>query len=149
LNNLLTNLYAYYKMDDASGGATDSSVNHRDMGVSGTLGSALGKINTARVWTGGFSGSYLGFFGDTSAFQPGANPSQQRQRTGMMLGLPGNLFLRTLPGCYTVRAMGTLKLRKNLPFLLRLMEIPVLLYPGCNRRTPTGIFWPLAGMEQI
>jgi hypothetical protein len=44
------------------------------MGVSGTLGSALGKINTARVWTGGFSGSYLGFFGDTSAFQPGANP---------------------------------------------------------------------------
>jgi Concanavalin A-like lectin/glucanases superfamily len=71
--DLTTGMYAYYKLDEASGDAVDASGNGRDLGQNGIIGSSTGKINGARVWIGGFSGPYLGLFGNTTDFQPGAN----------------------------------------------------------------------------
>ena len=71
--DLTTGMYAYYKLDEASGGAVDASGNGRGLSQSGTIGSSTGKINGARVWTGGFSGPYLGLFGNSTDFEPGTN----------------------------------------------------------------------------
>jgi Concanavalin A-like lectin/glucanases superfamily len=71
--DLTTGIYAYYKLDEASGGAVDASGNGRGLSQSGTIGSSTGKINGARILTGGFSGPYLGLFGNSTDFQPGTN----------------------------------------------------------------------------
>src|SRR6266404_192472 len=47
--DLTTGMYAYYKLDEASGGAADASGNGRGLSQSGTIGSSTGKINGARV----------------------------------------------------------------------------------------------------
>ncbi|HEU5313486.1 MAG TPA: LamG domain-containing protein [Candidatus Udaeobacter sp.] len=71
-NGLLTNLYAYYKLDEASGNALDASgaglnlPNH-----SNPIGTASGLINGARNWTSG--GSAYFYESDTSKFSPGAS----------------------------------------------------------------------------
>jgi hypothetical protein len=74
-NNLLNNIYAYYKMDEASGSnATDATGNGRTMVQPGTIGSAVGIINTGRLFTGGFSGPFLLYNANLNAFEPDANP---------------------------------------------------------------------------
>ena len=73
-NTFLTNLYAYYKLDEGSGGASDASINRRNLSQgSGTIGAGTGKINGARLWSGGYSGPFLFDASSTSTFQPGAS----------------------------------------------------------------------------
>ena len=74
-NGLLTNLYAYYKMDEASGSALDATANALNLvqyGGSGVVGSDVnGKINGCRSWNGSSNVS----FADTNSahFSPGSS----------------------------------------------------------------------------
>lgn len=72
-NTFLTGLYAYYELDEASGNALDASGNGHDLSQIGIIGSAAGKINTARVWSGGLSGPFLFDSSSTTTFQPGSS----------------------------------------------------------------------------
>lgn len=67
--NLLTGLYAYYKMDEASGSAIDASVNARNIpNFANAIGTTSGKINTSRLWPA----TQAYFYGGASTnFQPG------------------------------------------------------------------------------
>jgi hypothetical protein len=52
-NGLLTNLYAYYKLDEASGNALDASGNGRTLTNYGNpIGTTTGVINTSRNFPG-------------------------------------------------------------------------------------------------
>src|SRR5205823_169839 len=52
-NTFLTGLYAYYKLDETSGGATDASGNGKTLSNFGDfIGTATGIINTARDFDG-------------------------------------------------------------------------------------------------
>jgi hypothetical protein len=71
-NGLLTNLYAYYKMDEASGSALDATAGGRNLANSGNpITSSAGIINTARAFPGS-GGSGL-FASRSSDFSPGSN----------------------------------------------------------------------------
>src|SRR6266403_3024079 len=70
-NTFLPGLYAYYKMDEASGDAADASVNGRNLTQGGTVGSVAGVINTARSFTG--SPQALFKSPNKTDFSPGAN----------------------------------------------------------------------------
>jgi hypothetical protein len=59
-NNLLTGLQAYYKFDEASGNATDSSGNGRDLTQYGTLESIAGRIGTSRNHESDENDDYFG-----------------------------------------------------------------------------------------
>ena len=72
-NTFLTGLYAYYELDEPSGNALDASGNGHDLSQIGVIGSAAGKINTARVWSGGLSGPFLFDSSSTTTFQPGSS----------------------------------------------------------------------------
>jgi Concanavalin A-like lectin/glucanases superfamily len=72
-NTFLTGLYAYYELDEPSGNALDASGHGRDLSQIGIIGSTVGKINTARVWSGGLSGPFLFDSSSTTTFQPGSN----------------------------------------------------------------------------
>ena len=69
-NTFLTGLYAYYKLDEASGNAIDASVNGRTL-TAGTAGSVAGIINTARSFPGSNAAVFTG--ATTSLFSPGFN----------------------------------------------------------------------------
>src|SRR6266403_396143 len=70
-NTFLTGLYAYYKMDEASGNAIDSSVYGRNLTQGSPVGSTAGVINTARSFNGS---NGTAFFSPSSTnFSPGAN----------------------------------------------------------------------------
>jgi hypothetical protein len=61
-------------MDEASGNALDAFGNGHDLSEAvSAIGSATGKINNARVWTGGFSGPFLFDAASTTTFQPGSS----------------------------------------------------------------------------
>lgn len=50
---LLTNIYGYYKLDEPTGSAIDSSVNGRNMAnFASAIGSSTGIINTSRLYPG-------------------------------------------------------------------------------------------------
>jgi hypothetical protein len=70
-NTFLTGLYAYYKLDEASGNAIDSSANGRTLAPAGAgnLASVAGVINTAR----NFPGDSHFFRNSTTEFSPGSN----------------------------------------------------------------------------
>jgi len=74
-NTFLTNLYAYYKLDEASGSsATDASGHGRTLSNWGpTIGTAAGIINTSRDFTG-TGGTTLIRNQNTTDFFCGANP---------------------------------------------------------------------------
>jgi hypothetical protein len=71
-NNFLTGLYAYYKMDEASGSGAIDSANGRNLvqtNGQGIVGSAAGVINTSRY----FPGSPCLFRQSSTDFSPRAN----------------------------------------------------------------------------
>ncbi len=71
---LIDNIYAYYKLDEASGGALDATGNGRTLSNFGNaIGTASGIISTARDF-GGVSGSTLIRNQNTTDFFCGANP---------------------------------------------------------------------------
>jgi hypothetical protein len=70
-NTFLTGLYAYYKMDESSGNAIDSSVNARTLTPASAVGSAAGIINTSRAFTGSCCAAF--FRSPSTDFSPGAN----------------------------------------------------------------------------
>jgi len=71
---LIDNIYSYYKMDEASGGALDATGNGRTLSNFGNaIGTASGIISTARDF-GGVSGSTLIRNQNTTDFFCGANP---------------------------------------------------------------------------
>ena len=71
-NGLLSNLYAYYKMDEASGSALDATAGGRNLANSGNpITSSAGIINTARAFPG--SGGASLFASRSSDFSPGSN----------------------------------------------------------------------------
>jgi hypothetical protein len=70
-NTFLTGLYAYYKLDEASGNAIDASVNSRNLTQGSPVGSTAGVINTSRSFNGS---NGTAFFSPSSTnFSPGAN----------------------------------------------------------------------------
>src|SRR5215471_2921363 len=68
---LTDGLYAYFKLDEPSGGAADATGNH-NMIQSGTIYNAPGVINTARAWVGAANTFFIA--NTTSEFSPGSNP---------------------------------------------------------------------------
>src|SRR6266542_379438 len=69
---LYDRLYAYYKLDEASGDAVDSAGARRDLPNNGNaIGTTTGKINSARNWNSGGSAYFTGT--DASWFAIGAN----------------------------------------------------------------------------
>jgi hypothetical protein len=71
-NGLLTNLYAYYKLDEASGNALDASGADLNLpNYSNPIGTTTGVINGARNWNSG--GSAYFYEPDTTKFSPGSN----------------------------------------------------------------------------
>ena len=73
-NTFLTGLYAYYKLDETSGGATDASGNGKTLSNFGDfIGTATGIINTARDFDG-VSGTTLIRNANTADFFCGSNP---------------------------------------------------------------------------
>jgi concanavalin A-like lectin/glucanase superfamily protein len=73
-NTFLTSLYAYYKLDETSGGATDASGNGKTLSNFGDLtGTATGIINSSRDFDG-VSGTTLIRNANTTDFFCGANP---------------------------------------------------------------------------
>src|SRR5882724_7310649 len=72
-NTFLTGLYAYYKMDEASGNAIDASVNGRNLTPGNPpMGTTSGVINTSRSFSG-VSCCPAFFAATTTIFSPGAN----------------------------------------------------------------------------
>jgi Concanavalin A-like lectin/glucanases superfamily len=70
-NGLLNDLYAYFKLDEASGDALDASRSGLDLENAGqTIGTTTGKINGARLWNSG--GPAWFNESDTTKFSPGA-----------------------------------------------------------------------------
>jgi hypothetical protein len=70
-NGLLNDLYAYYKLDEASGDAVDALGNRLDLQNFGqTIGTTTGKINGGRLWNSGSSAWFSE--SDTTTFSPGA-----------------------------------------------------------------------------
>lgn len=70
-NDFLNDLYAYYKLDEASGDAVDASGNGLDLQNFGqTIGTTTGKINGGRLWNSGNSAWFNE--SDTTKFSPGA-----------------------------------------------------------------------------
>jgi Concanavalin A-like lectin/glucanases superfamily len=73
-NTFLTGLYAYYKLDETSGGATDASGNGKTLSNFGDfIGTATGILNTARDFDG-VSGTTLIRNANTTDFFCGSNP---------------------------------------------------------------------------
>ena len=71
-SGLLTNLYAYYKMDEANGSALDATAGGRNLANYGNpITSSAGKINSARVFPGSGGASLVG--SSASDFSPGSN----------------------------------------------------------------------------
>jgi len=71
-NGLLTNLYAYYKLDEASGNALDASGAGLNLpNYSNPIGTITGVINGARNWNSG--GSAYFYESDTTKFSPGSS----------------------------------------------------------------------------
>jgi hypothetical protein len=70
-NTFLTGLYAYYKLDEASGNAIDSSVYGRNLTQGSSVGTTAGVINTSRSFDG--SGGTAFFSPFSTNFSPGAN----------------------------------------------------------------------------
>jgi hypothetical protein len=69
-NNFLTGLYAYYKLDEASGAAMDSNGTRNLANFGNPIGIAAGKINTSRNFPGG--NAYFSAL-NTTNFSPGSN----------------------------------------------------------------------------
>jgi Concanavalin A-like lectin/glucanases superfamily len=69
-NNFLTGLYAYYKMDEASGAAMDSYGTRTLANFGNPVGTAAGVINTSRNFPGG--SAYFSAL-TTTDFSPGSN----------------------------------------------------------------------------
>jgi cell division septation protein DedD len=73
-NTFLTSLYAYYKLDETSGSATDASGNGKTLSNFGDfIGAAAGIINSARDFDG-VAGTTLIRNANTTDFFCGANP---------------------------------------------------------------------------
>ena len=73
-NTFLTSLYAYYKLDETSGSATDASGNGKPLSNLGDfIGTSTGIINSARDFDG-VSGTTLIRNANTTDFFCGANP---------------------------------------------------------------------------
>ena len=73
-NTFLTSLYAYYKLDETSGGAIDASGNGKTLSNFGDfIGTSTGVINSARDFDG-VSGTTLIRNANTTDFFCGANP---------------------------------------------------------------------------
>jgi len=73
-NTFLTNLYAYYKLDETNGSATDASGNGKTLSNFGDfIGTAPGIINSARDFDGA-AGTTLIRNANTTDFFCGANP---------------------------------------------------------------------------
>jgi cell division septation protein DedD len=73
-NTFLTSLYAYYKLDETSGGATDASGNGKSLSNFGDfIGTSTGIINSARDFDG-VSGTTLIRNANTTDFFCGSNP---------------------------------------------------------------------------
>ena len=73
-NTFLTSLYAYYKLDETSGGATDASGNGKNLSNFGDfIGTGAGIINSARDFDG-VAGTTLIRNANTTDFFCGANP---------------------------------------------------------------------------
>jgi hypothetical protein len=73
-NTFLTNLYAYYKLDETNGSATDASGNGKTLSNFGpAIGTTTGIINGARDFTG-TAGTTLIRNANTTDFFCGANP---------------------------------------------------------------------------
>ena len=72
-NTFLTGLYAYYKMDEASGNAIDASVNGRNLTQGQPVGSTTGLINTSRSFPASPSCCPAFFGSSATLFSPGAN----------------------------------------------------------------------------
>ena len=71
-SGLRTNLYAYYKMDEASGSALDATAGGRNLANYGNpITSSTGKINSARAFPGSGGASLVG--SSASDFSPGSN----------------------------------------------------------------------------
>ena len=69
-NNFLTGLYAYYKLDEASGAAMDSNGTRNLANFGNPIGTAAGTINTSRNVPGG--NAYFCSL-NTTDFSPGSN----------------------------------------------------------------------------
>jgi hypothetical protein len=71
-NGLLTNLYAYYQLDEASGNALDASGAGLNLpNYSNPIGTTTGVINGARNWNS--AGSAYFYESDTTKFSPGSS----------------------------------------------------------------------------
>lgn len=91
-NNFLTNLIAYYKLDEASGDALDATANAKTLTQYNTIGTAAGIINGGRTYPG-TAGYYHRRDADTTFGQFGSN-----YFTVTLWVKPGSLSQGTYPG---------------------------------------------------